>query len=60
MSKKDYVAIAAVIQKEYSQAKGDEAGRAIQEIAYNLANVFSAGNERFNRAIFLAACGINN
>lgn len=68
MSRKDYVAAAEAIRETLEaveQAKADSgdyrAGLAagIKDSAQALANVFASDNSNFDRARFLAACGIN-
>lgn len=60
MSRKDFVAVAAAIKSELDQWKIDAATPrvAIKCTAEALADVFAASNPKFNRNIFLAACGI--
>lgn len=63
MSRKDFEAIAESIKLSVVQATtvtknhGDRI-QAIHITARNLANVLAANNPRFDRARFLAACGI--
>lgn len=56
MSRKDYVAIAAALRS--ALAAGAEE-RSIAEAARRIADVMAAGNPRFDRARFLAACGVS-
>lgn len=62
MSKKDYVAVAAAIKNELDRnAVVDRFGAEFtvtKEISESLAKVFAADNPRFNRVVFLAACGV--
>lgn len=60
MSRKDYVAVAAAM-KANQPAPHWCANKHVQygQDVNALANVFAAGNPRFDRARFLAACGIN-
>jgi hypothetical protein len=67
MSRKDYVAVAAAIRAELDSV-GEKSGsdyyreaiaRGIKDTAQSLSSVFAAGNPRFDRQRFLAACGVN-
>lgn len=58
MSKKDYVAMAAVIAKNYAVANSVDGRDAIREVALNMAGVFAKDNPRFNMNMFLKACGV--
>jgi|KBSSwiStaDraftv2_1062776.scaffolds.fasta_scaffold25388_6 hypothetical protein len=73
MSRKDFVAVAAAIKNQYdaaiqlrnlpgqdgqSIAEGNTRVFTIERMANRLADVFSDANPRFNRNIFLAACGV--
>ena len=58
MTRKDYVAIAAVI-KAQADSDGNKGGHTItQNIALNIARVMAADNSRFDEARFLKACGV--
>lgn len=58
MSRKHYVAIAAMIRRRVD-ADATVGGHSItREIAEGLADVFADDNPRFDRARFLTACGI--
>lgn len=60
MSRKDYVALAAVIAGEVACAGGNKDKlRTSSNIARSMADVFARGNERFNRETFYAACGLD-
>ncbi|MDE2022558.1 MAG: hypothetical protein KGI71_06645 [Patescibacteria group bacterium] len=74
MTKKDYVAIAAVVAGATYTVERDAAGNALvpadvayaqgthaarEIIAADLANVFAADNPQFDRAKFLSACGVH-
>ena len=48
MTRKDYILIAKAIQESTDKT----------EIAYAIATVLAADNPRFDRARFLAACGL--
>lgn len=62
MTKKDYELIAGVIQGglNYEQTFNDneKGAKAIQSIAETLASVLATTNDRFNRDLFLKACGV--
>ena len=62
MSKKDYVVVAAAINEAAYTSKGlaDAESRAdeLARVADMLSEVFAADNPRFDRAKFLAACGV--
>ena len=60
---KDYKAVASIIKQEYTRFDNTgeddaEAKLAIKCIAMNMANYFVSDNKRFNRDVFLDACGI--
>lgn len=63
MTKKDYVAIAQALRDAYGEdhaafpVSGEEMR---QEAAGRLCEAFAADNPRFDRARFLAACGIES
>jgi hypothetical protein len=57
-SRKDYVAVAAVIAKAYHESV--EAKGEIADIAYELSGVFAADNISFDRTKFLEECGVNS
>lgn len=62
MSRKDYVAIAAVINQEVSIHRGSQRHVAVDSIyilASELADVFKADNDNFDRRRFLTACGLD-
>ena len=61
MTKKDYVAIAAVLNNfavpsQYTVQQSD----VVQAIADRLADVFQRDNPRLDRSRFLAACGVQS
>ena len=56
MTRKDYIAIAAVFKVRKDRDNAD----ALREIAYDLADVFKRDNPNFDRARFLAACGVQS
>jgi hypothetical protein len=56
MTKKDYELIARVFKSENATAES----KAISELAEMLAYELGLENPRFNRSIFLKACGVSN
>lgn len=66
MSRKDYIAVADVLRVErcavdagYGPPVARTAARiALTHAAHGIAGVFDADNPRFDRAKFLAACGV--
>ena len=68
MSKKDYVAIAAAIHRSGMalnigrKAKAETLGneRALRLVAGDLAATLAADNPAFDKARFLAACGVTS
>jgi hypothetical protein len=54
MTRKDYVMIAEVIATSWHGSEDTQA-----DLARNFADVLEADNPRFDRARFLAACGVN-
>lgn len=58
MSRKDYVAIAAVIRLYVGLADANTLD-ALRGAARGIADVFAADNPRFDRDRFLAACGMD-
>jgi len=57
MTKKDYELIAGVI---HATAEGNAWDRnTLLELAFNMASNLQLTNPRFNREIFLKACGVN-
>jgi len=60
MSIKDFVAVAAAIKTAFNSNQSSPEGQnAIRMTAFSLAATFADANPRFNRNIFLAACGVN-
>jgi hypothetical protein len=57
MSKRDYLAIATVILAHRRDAANAEALTALDSVATSLADTFQR-NPRFDRDLFLAACGV--
>lgn len=63
MSKKDYVAIAAILKCKIENASAaDEPTKlyrnGVISTAFDLAGYFAASNDKFDRARFLKACGV--
>lgn len=64
-TRKDYVALAAAIKRQLTDARAfsstdAEAAaiiRALREVARESASHFATGNERFDRGRFMHACG---
>ena len=54
MTKKDYELIAEVLATSWHGSQELKSG-----IAYNMAEALEDTNPRFNREIFLKACGVN-
>jgi len=51
MTKKDYVLLASVIKR-------NQGYKVVDRIALDIADALQADNKRFNRVVFLKACGI--
>lgn len=62
LSKRHYVAIAEVVKNCLDDPyQADECSQtAIESVASALASYFAADNPRFDRARFLAACGVKD
>jgi hypothetical protein len=66
MTKKDYEAIAEVINdswlshtgEEYRDMRTDAHNNAIEDLVMDLLPIFKADNERFNEGRFMEACGL--
>ena len=61
MKRADYDRLAGVLRGRIAQAREAEAWNHINEaetIAHELAEVLEANNDNFDRAVFLAKCGI--
>ena len=63
LTKKDYVAIAEIIENEYNlfddTGEDDTEGKhATRSIAGKLADYFEQDNSRFDRERFMKACGL--
>jgi len=59
MSKKNYIAIAARIKSRLESETSEDVKGGVRLVALDLANQFSSENARFNKQIFLSACGWN-
>jgi hypothetical protein len=60
MSRKDYVALAAVIAGEVACAGGNKYKlRTASNVARSMADVFKRDNSRFDRQRFYTACGLD-
>lgn len=55
MTKKDYIAIAAVIKAALDRG---EDWNTVVGITSDIVETFEADNPRFNRTVFLTACGL--
>lgn len=61
MSRKDYVALAAVIAGEVASAAGNKDKlRTSSNIARSMADVFKRDNPRFDRERFYVACRLDS
>lgn len=58
MTKKHYEMIAAQIAIQKSMTKCASANKSLDLLAVNLAFLLKADNPKFNRDMFLTACGI--
>lgn len=58
LSKKHHEAIAAAIRAERCGPGSPAVETALDQVASRLADYFAADNPRFDRARFLAACGV--
>ena len=60
MTKKDYVMIAEIFKLNRKDfIEGEDGYSLIGIMAHQIANALQADNPRFNRELFLNACGIN-
>lgn len=55
MTRKDFEAMAQLIRETYTDSTETE--EALKNLAERMAAMFKRENPRFNRAIFLTACG---
>jgi hypothetical protein len=68
MTKKDYEAFAAMIrdnilshanyQNEYYDGRISGYNEALEDMAYDMSRIFAADNPRFDKKIFIKACGL--
>jgi hypothetical protein len=58
MSRRDYIAIAAALAVVRPESAAPDAWAQWHADCNTVANVLAAGNARFDRARFLAACGV--
>ena len=59
MTRKDYIMIAKILKNEQKQFKENEDGYVLLIILANqFANELQADNPRFDRKMFLTACGL--
>ena len=58
MTKKDYKVIAAIIKANYSVST-EPVKFVLRDMTDQIAQYFAEENERFDRAIFVRACGMN-
>jgi hypothetical protein len=58
MTRKNYIATAAVISARLLDAPSDDARKAIEALAGDLADMFRADNVAFSYGRFYAACGV--
>ena len=60
MTKKDYVMIAEIFKSNREDfIEGEDGYTVIRIMAHQIANALQEDNPRFNRALFLTACGVN-
>ena len=61
MSKKNYIAIAEIMRKHVEDCEHSPAELVrVELIASSLAGYFASENSRFDRKVFLSACGIES
>jgi hypothetical protein len=63
MTKKDYEAFAAMIRDNTLIQRPDNErdvgyNFALEDMAHDMVRIFEADNERFNKKLFLEACGL--
>ena len=58
MTRKNYVAAAAIITSRLLDAPSHDARKAIEAVAGDLADMFRADNAAFSFGRFYAACGV--
>lgn len=59
MTRKHFIAIAAIIAGDYACCANDGERNRVRGIALSMSDVFFASNPRFNRARFLEACRVD-
>lgn len=60
MSRKHYIAVAAIIEFGLGAADTDDGLDVVTAMAHRFASMFNADSPRFDRGRFLAACGLND
>jgi hypothetical protein len=58
MTRKNYIAAAAIISSRLLDASSDDARKAIEALAGDLAEMFRRDNAAFSFGRFYAACGL--
>lgn len=58
MTKKDYIKVAAILKSRLQRTTDVMSSVVIRAIAADLADMFLADNDRFDRQRFLTACGL--
>ena len=58
MTRKNYIAATAIISSRLLDAPSDDARKAVEQIAADLADMFRADNAAFSFGRFYAACGL--
>jgi len=58
MTRKNYIATAAIISARLGDAPSDDARKAIEAVTADLADMFRADNAAFSYGRFYAACGV--
>ena len=58
MTRKDYIAIAAIFSQQVAQDAGKRGHTITQQLAERMADMMASDNSRFDRARFLKACGV--
>lgn len=57
-TKRDFEAVASIIARAFERCRTDEDEAVLIDVAGDLADYFGGQNERFKRAQFLEACGV--
>lgn len=60
MSRRDFVALAAVLAAEAAKARTEAERDLVRRIAERIADVCRSSSERFDRGRFLHACGVGD